>query len=141
MVGTQSGGAAFDSAGPLAKSVEDCADVMEILLPGRDFQSHLRRSWQGIKIAYLNYDEWQFPDSVCDKTPEFDVAHVSRDTSSYESDVYTFQKSAMNEAMKKVETLGAKVTFDAPLMSMDSITKTYNTVTQAQIGSKSGFSF
>jgi hypothetical protein len=89
----------------------------------------------------LNYDEWQFPDSVCDKTPEFDVEHVSRDTFFNESDAYTFQKSAMNGAMKKVETLGAKVTFDAPLMSMDSITKTYNTVTQAQIGSKSGCSF
>lgn len=77
MVATQSGGAAFDSAGPLAKSVEDCADVLETLLPGRDFRSHLKKSWDGVSIAYLNYEEWQFPDAVCDKTPAFDEQHVS----------------------------------------------------------------
>ncbi|KAK3386684.1 amidase signature domain-containing protein [Podospora didyma] len=38
MVGTQLGGAAFDSAGPMAKSMEDCADIMEIFLPGRDIR-------------------------------------------------------------------------------------------------------
>lgn len=91
MVGTQSGGAAFDSAGPLAKSVEDCADVMDILLPGRDFHKYLTKSWSGIKIAYLNYDDWQFPDSVCEKTPAFDEQHVSgRETPSRE----TFSKVA-----------------------------------------------
>ncbi|KAI1364481.1 amidase signature domain-containing protein [Xylaria arbuscula] len=118
MVGTQSGGAAFDSAGPLAKSVEDCADVMDILLPGRDFQKYLKRSWHGIKIAYLDYDVWQFPDSVCEKTPAFDEQH----------------KIAMDEAMKKAESLGAKVAFNAHLMSIPDITHTYNTVTQGQIG-------
>ncbi|KAI1150287.1 amidase signature domain-containing protein [Nemania diffusa] len=118
MVGTQSGGAAFDSAGPLAKSVEDCADVMDILLPGRDFHKYLTKSWSGIKIAYLNYDDWQFPDSVCEKTPAFDEQH----------------KMAMNKALRTAESLGAKVTFDAQLMSIQDITKTYNTVTQGQIG-------
>ncbi|KAI1130215.1 amidase signature domain-containing protein [Nemania abortiva] len=118
MVGTQSGGAAFDSAGPLAKSVEDCADVMDILLPGRDFHTYLKKSWQGIKIAYLNYDAWQFPDSVCEKTPAFDEEH----------------KMAMDEAMKKAESLGAKVTLNAQLMSISNITQSYNTVTQGQIG-------
>ncbi|KAH6976344.1 amidase signature domain-containing protein [Ilyonectria sp. MPI-CAGE-AT-0026] len=47
MFGTQSGGAAWDSAGPMAKSVEDCADVME----------------------------WQFDDEECIKTPVFDQEH------------------------------------------------------------------
>jgi len=77
MVGTQSGGAAFDSAGPMAKCVEDCADILEILLPGRDFRSHLMKSWDGIGFACLNYEDWQFPDAVCGKTPEFDEQHVS----------------------------------------------------------------
>ena len=77
MLGTQSGGAAFDSAGPMAKSPEDCADIMEILLPGRDFRSHLKKSWEGIGIAYLNHDVWQFPEAVCDKTPAFDEQNVS----------------------------------------------------------------
>ncbi|KPM44909.1 hypothetical protein AK830_g1647 [Neonectria ditissima] len=117
MFGTQSGGAAFDSAGPIAKTPEDCADVMEVLLPGRDFRSHLKRSWKGIGIAYLNYDIWQFPDTVCEKTPAFDEPH----------------KSAMEEAMKKAEGLGAKVTFNAPLMTIANIAKSYKTVEQGQI--------
>jgi amidase len=77
MVGTQSGGAAWDSAGPMAKSVEDCADVMEVLLPGRDFHSPLRRSWKGIRIALLNYEKWQWEDELCVRTPEYDKQHVS----------------------------------------------------------------
>lgn len=77
MKGTQPGGAAFDSAGPIGKSAEDCADVMDILLPGRDFGSHLTKSWNGIRISCLDYETWQFPDSVCEKTPAFDTQHVS----------------------------------------------------------------
>ncbi|KAK4145145.1 amidase signature domain-containing protein [Dichotomopilus funicola] len=63
MKGTMSGGAGFDSAGPLAKSVEDCADVMDILLPGRNFCSHLTKSWDGLHIAYLDYKTgvWHVP--------------------------------------------------------------------------------
>jgi amidase len=87
MKGTQSGGAAFDSAGPIAKSVEDCADVMNVLLPGRDFGSHLTKSWNGIRIAYLDYKTWQFPDSVCEKTPAFDTQHVSIRSLSKHSDL------------------------------------------------------
>jgi len=77
MVGTQSGGAAFDSAGPLTKSVEDCADVMDILLPGRDFNSYLKRSWNGIGVAYLNYETWQFSEESCTRSKIFDEEHVS----------------------------------------------------------------
>ncbi|GAW27360.1 putative amidase family protein [Rosellinia necatrix] len=117
MVGTQSGGAAFDSAGPLAKSVEDCADAMEILLPGRNFRSHLTQSWQGIRIAYLNYDAWQFPDAVCEKTPSFDEQHTR----------------AMDAALRLAQERGAHVTFDAHLMSTSDITENYGTVTIGQI--------
>lgn len=77
MKGTMSGGAGFDSAGPLAKSVEDCADVMDILLPGRDFRSHLTKSWDGLRIAHLDYKTWQFEDWICNATPAFDEEHVS----------------------------------------------------------------
>lgn len=56
MVGTQSGGQFNDSAGPLAKSVENCAAVLEVLLPGRRFRPHLTKSWAGLGIACLDYD-------------------------------------------------------------------------------------
>lgn len=77
MKGTMSGGAGFDSAGPLAKSVKDCASVMEILLPGRNFRSHLTKSWEGISIAYLDYKTWQFMDWICDPISSFDREHAS----------------------------------------------------------------
>ncbi|KAG7287215.1 hypothetical protein NEMBOFW57_006721 [Staphylotrichum longicolle] len=77
MVGTQSGGVAWDSAGPMAKSVEDCAGVMDILLPVRNFRSSLKRSWRGIRIALLNYDEWQWDDETCARVPEYDEQHAS----------------------------------------------------------------
>ncbi|KAJ5157295.1 uncharacterized protein N7482_008395 [Penicillium canariense] len=118
MKGTQSGGAAFDSAGPIAKSTEDCADVMDILLPGWDFGSHLAKSWNGIRIAYLDYKTCQFPDSVCEKTPAFDTQH----------------EQEMLEALKKVESLGAQVTYNAPLLSLPGITDKYKTVTMGEIG-------
>lgn len=71
-----SGGAGFDSAGPLAKSVEDCAFFMEVLLPGRNFQRQLIKSWEELIIAYLDYKTWQFTDWTCDPNSSFDEEHV-----------------------------------------------------------------
>ncbi|RSL60488.1 hypothetical protein CEP54_006739 [Fusarium duplospermum] len=58
MVGTRSGSAAWDSAGPLAKSVEDYADVMDILLRNCNFYSPLTSS-----------------DKICHRNPVFDGEH------------------------------------------------------------------
>jgi len=118
MVGTQSGGAAFDSAGPMAKSVEDCADIMDILLPGRDFRTHLKKSWTGLGIAYLNYKAWQFSSEICDINPEFDAQNTIE----------------MEVALRKAESLGAKVVFDAPLMTVPEVVEKYETVQMSQIG-------
>ncbi|KAI0199461.1 amidase signature domain-containing protein [Astrocystis sublimbata] len=118
MKGTMSGGAGFDSAGPVAKNVEDCADVMDILLPGRDFRSHLTKSWEGIHIAYLDYRTWQFEDWICDRLPEFDNEH----------------EEAMISAFKTVEKVGAKVTYDAPLLLRKEIMERYNTVPIGDLG-------
>jgi amidase len=60
----------------MAKSVEDCADVMDILLPGRGFRSSLKRSWKGVRIAFLNYEKWQWDDEDCKRVPEYDEQHV-----------------------------------------------------------------
>lgn len=76
MKGSLSGGMGFDSAGPLAKSVQDCADVMNVLLSGRDFRSLLTKSWEGIRIAYLDYKTWQFADRICDQARAFEDKHV-----------------------------------------------------------------
>ncbi|KAH6845635.1 amidase signature domain-containing protein [Chaetomium sp. MPI-CAGE-AT-0009] len=117
MVGTQSGGAAWDSAGLMAKSVEDCADVMETLLPGRDFRSSLKSSWKGIRIALLNYDKWQWDDENCKRVPEYDDQH----------------KQELANAMKTIEALGGRVVYDAPLMMLDDIVEKYKTVTMGAL--------
>ncbi|KAF9776438.1 hypothetical protein IL306_005373 [Fusarium sp. DS 682] len=117
MVGTQSGGAAWDSAGPLAKSVEDCADVMDVLLPNRNFHSSLTGSWKGIRIALLNYEDWQFGDEICYKNLVFDREH----------------KRDISYAMKTIEDLGGKVVHDAPLMKLGDIVKTYKTAEMGAI--------
>ncbi|KAI0842210.1 hypothetical protein F5Y06DRAFT_293034 [Hypoxylon sp. FL0890] len=52
MAGTQSGAALFDSAGPIAKSVEGCAD--------RNFGEVM----EGIGFAYLNHDKAAMDDAM-----------------------------------------------------------------------------
>ncbi|KAL6399341.1 Amidase [Ilyonectria robusta] len=95
----------------------DSADVMEVLLPGRDFHSCLGRSWKGIRIALLNYEQWQFDDEECIKTPVFDQEH----------------KRDISHAMKAIESLGGKVVYDAPLMMLDDVVKTYKTAEMGTI--------
>jgi len=50
---------------------------MDVLLLGRDFNSHLVKSWDGLKVAYLDYKTWQFADWVCKPVPAFDDEPVS----------------------------------------------------------------
>lgn len=145
MVGTQSGGQFNDSAGPLAKSVEDCASVMEILLPGRDFHSHLGKSWAGIGIASLDYDTWQWPEAVCNRVPAFDDQHVSEyrfrarasATTSRELEIMLMfaKRLESKEALEKVADLGAQVV-DAELLKLSEIADKYNTVQLGDIGGK-----
>ena len=42
----------------------------------------------------------------------------------------------MMKALEKIESLGAQVTYNAPLMSLPEITKKYNAVTMREIRSK-----
>lgn len=132
MKGTMSGGAGFDSAGPLAKSVEDCADIMDVLLLGRDFNSHLVKSWDGPKVAYLDYKTWQFADWVCKPVPACDDEHVSYGETKRPraSNNPYFKEHAMLNAMTKVDRCG-EVSYNAPLLMPGAITEKYGT---AQIG-------
>ncbi|KAH7136972.1 amidase signature domain-containing protein [Dactylonectria estremocensis] len=57
MANKQSGRAEFDSADPMTKSVEDCAD-------------------NGIRVTSLNYDIWQSSEALCEKTAAFDDEHM-----------------------------------------------------------------
>ncbi|MCL1902833.1 MAG: Asp-tRNA(Asn)/Glu-tRNA(Gln) amidotransferase subunit GatA [Oscillospiraceae bacterium] len=51
----------FDTVGPIAKTSEDCAVIMESLCEGKDFTSKLGRDIKGVKIALIKE---LFTDSV-----------------------------------------------------------------------------
>ena len=46
-----------DSVGPMAKSPEDIALIMDVPIPGRDF-TNLTKSWEGLKIGFLDQKTW-----------------------------------------------------------------------------------
>ncbi|KAH7125867.1 hypothetical protein EDB81DRAFT_764962 [Dactylonectria macrodidyma] len=131
IVGTQSSGAAFDSSEPIAESVEDCADVMELLLLEKNFRSHPKAFWNGINVAYLNYDFWQFPETVCEKTLAFDREHLGAHHAGGPKLLTVGRHWQWIQLYIEPRSFGALVTFDALLMPIPNITATYKTVEQA----------
>lgn len=65
---------AFDTLGPMARSVDDLAALTEIILDGsakagmpRDgFKSSLSGSWAGLRVGFLDPEIWKLPDSLCE---------------------------------------------------------------------------
>jgi amidase len=60
-----------DSAGPLAKCVEDIANLLDILIdpskttvPTGGYKTSLTRSWKDIKIGTLDPDDWHYGDDL-----------------------------------------------------------------------------
>jgi hypothetical protein len=47
-----------DSIGPTAKSPEDIALITDILIPERDFTKNLTKSWERLKIGFLEQKTW-----------------------------------------------------------------------------------
>ncbi len=62
----------FDSAGPIAKSARDIADLMDVLvdpskasyIPEGGYVPHLTKSFKGIRIGVLKPSEWHMPPTV-----------------------------------------------------------------------------
>jgi amidase len=60
-----------DSAGPMAKCVEDIANLLDILIdpsktsvPEGGFRKHLVTSWSGLRIGTLDPEDWHYADTL-----------------------------------------------------------------------------
>ena len=57
----------------MSKSVEDLADIMEIMLtetarkelPSNGYRGSLTKSFKGLTIGFLDEEEWRFPADDC----------------------------------------------------------------------------
>lgn len=63
---------AFDSLGGMAKSADDLAALTEFLfssvpgspVAGRNMQLEFRESFKGLRLGFLDIDEWRLPSNV-----------------------------------------------------------------------------
>ena len=78
MTGCQASASWVATCGPMAKSVEDLANLMTILLDDhRDFSGHLKRSWNNLRVGVVNPDLWQPAPFVVEPNEEFKAQTVS----------------------------------------------------------------
>lgn len=81
--GAQAEGSRLTSLGGLAKTTKDLADLTSAVMPGTNFDSFLKGSWEGIRIAYLDPIEWHYPESVSEVNDDFDKQSVCEIISSF----------------------------------------------------------
>jgi amidase len=74
----------FDTAGPLAKSVKDVADLLTLLVdptktkvPNGGYVSMLGGEWKDIKVGTLDPEFWNMPDFVIKHVEEATTQMVS----------------------------------------------------------------
>lgn len=78
VAGVQPGAASFDCLGGFAKTLEDFAYVMSILMKGRDFSASLDPPWKGVSIGFVDARLWKFPNEVCESNAGFRQQMVHR---------------------------------------------------------------
>ena len=60
----------YDSHGGMAKTVDDLAKIMGILM-NKDFDSSLKASWDGISVGFVDPELWQPAPFVVEENQEF----------------------------------------------------------------------
>uniref|UniRef100_A0A8H7NGZ5 Amidase domain-containing protein n=1 Tax=Bionectria ochroleuca TaxID=29856 RepID=A0A8H7NGZ5_BIOOC len=104
----------FDAIGGMAKSVTDLAIITELLhtdqvrskLPTGGYLSSLSKSFEGLKVGFLDPAIWHLPESLCPQIPS----------------VVQELNEAYEQAIEKVEASGARVEYPVPLPSCDKLT-------------------
>lgn len=66
----------LSSLGGFAKTTKDLADLTSTIMSGPSFDSFLKGSWKGIRIAYLDPIKWHYPESVSEVNDDFDKQSV-----------------------------------------------------------------
>ena len=62
---------AFDSVGGLAKTTEDLANIMGILLGRTDDAWDLKGSWKGLRVGFVDPSLWQPAEFVVEPNESF----------------------------------------------------------------------
>ena len=73
-----------DSAGPMVKSVQDLANLLQAMvdpsqadcIPKGGYVSALSSSWDGIRIGCLDPDEWSLSDAIAGRDDNFNARQV-----------------------------------------------------------------
>lgn len=60
-----------DQPGPFTKCVADLADLLDILIepsktafPDGGYKACVTGSWEGIRVGYLDFDKWRYPEGI-----------------------------------------------------------------------------
>ena len=67
--GTSPYSAFSDSIGPLAKTTQDLAAMLGIMMQ-KDYSSSLDESWKGQKVAFIDQKGWRLDPAVCEHIQE-----------------------------------------------------------------------
>jgi len=66
----------FDVAGPLAKDVEDLADLLTVMVdadktivPNGGYKSVLGSGWEGLRVGTLDVGPWLYPEAILKSAP------------------------------------------------------------------------
>jgi len=73
----------FDSVGGFGKTPEDLANILSILHGGRDYISHLKSSWKGLAIGFVNPELWQPADFVVEPNDGFKEQTVNTEINDF----------------------------------------------------------
>ncbi|KAI4257637.1 MAG: hypothetical protein L6R42_005531 [Xanthoria sp. 1 TBL-2021] len=93
----------FDSAGGMAKTVEDLAKTMDLLQEGKDYTSHLTSFFKGLRLGFVDPELWKAADFVVEPNKDFDVQNLA----------------AMNAAISKIRDAGARVVQPVKLVTLE----------------------
>ncbi|KAL8854605.1 MAG: hypothetical protein Q9221_000640 [Calogaya cf. arnoldii] len=93
----------FDSAGGMAKTVEDLAKIMDLLQEGKHYTSHMTSSFKGLRLGFVDPELWKAADLVVEPNEEFDEQNLA----------------AMNAAIANIRGGGARVVQPVKLVTLE----------------------
>ncbi|KAF2469965.1 amidase signature enzyme [Lindgomyces ingoldianus] len=94
----------FDSIGGMAKTPSDLANLMEVLQEKR-YAEFLTKSWEGLKIGFVDPALWQPAPFVVEPVPEFTAQ----------------SNEAFASAVERIRGKGAKVVENVPLITLPEV--------------------
>lgn len=68
----------FDTHGGMAKSVQDLANLMEIMTSRNDLAVDLPKSWVGFKVGFLDFKLWRLTPNETEEVESFDKQSASK---------------------------------------------------------------